>query len=495
MKMPSDQFEADQPPPNRPSKPAKLARKWTNLYPQDKNAAEIRIKEAFVRPTPALQQPCDRQQWDQWKQFIGLGLGVLLVAVPCFAIYAMDTFWWSLSGCKFRPDSDLNCPCGRASTGALTLAYRAFWFQGAVMCLLVGVWGSACGFNWHKQAALTFGLALGFALIAFFTADDGMVYGVGFSAFGFGVCPLVGTISLGSFRAGGHAALPVMVLVVYIGLVQVVLVQLFPALPDDKRGLFVTVFPLIISGLQRLARKALSRLPCLRSRNEWTAGRWPKQNVVALAAIFFAFGETLNLAVLVTGSSFSLEAVLSNLFLRLATGVNGRVCLLWRAKRYIARGLGRSLSLNPFKFGRQVPPEVLGPKVRNRVSAIFLGNRYMSGYSTLLAWLLYEVFQISFVNNLAADPCNSLTVIGSCRPSRHWWLLGSLLACELLEDMIVKAFHTCLLPCVTRTVLAPSWSWLALQCSCQILFALNGFESAGSLLRLTLSPMNGTMAI
>ena len=73
--------------------------------------------------------------------------------------------------------------------------------------------------------------------------------------------------------------------------------------------------------------------------------------------------------------------------------------------------------------------------------------------------------------------------MASCRPSRHWWLVGVLLGGELLEDLCVKLIHAYVLPCVTRRVLAPTFWWLALQCTCQLYFALSGFESAGRLLR------------
>ena len=93
---------------------------------------------------------------------------------------------------------------------------------------------------------------------------------------------------------------------------------------------------------------------------------------------------------------------------RLLTGVTARTCLTWRVKQALSRTIGRSLSCNPAKCLRKLPPAVYGArfgglKTRNRVSAIFMGNKSTAGYATLLAWLLYAVFGISFNANLAAS--------------------------------------------------------------------------------------------
>jgi len=227
----------------------------------------------------------------------------------------------------------------------------------------------------------------------------------------------------------------------------------------------------------------LSRLPALRSRDEFGAGRWPKHCVAALASVFFAFGETLNLAVLVAGTETSVQAVMMNITLRLTTGVGARVCIMWRLKRWVSRRLGRKLSYNPSKMCRRATAEQLGPKTRNRVSAIFLGNKAFAGYTPLIAWLVYDLFGISFGAWLARDPCASLELMPSFRASRQWPLFGLLLGAEMLEDVLVKIVHARMLPCVTRRVLAPTFFWSTLQCSCQLFFALSGFESAGRLLR------------
>ena len=170
----------------------------------------------------------------------------------------------------------------------------------------------------------------------------------------------------------------------YVGLIQVACGQVYPALPASGRAAFVALFPLLLSAMQRLARKVLSRLPALRSRDEFGAGRWPKHCVAALASVFFAFGETLNLAVLVAGTETSVRAVALNLALRLTTGVSARVCAMWRLRRWLSRRFGRKLSYNPRKLCRRLPPDGLPPKTRNRVSAIFLGNRSFAGYATPL---------------------------------------------------------------------------------------------------------------
>jgi len=316
------------------------------------------------------------------------------------------------------------------------------------------------------------------------------VNAMGFSGIGLLFFPVVGSCARGC-RAGVNAALPIAVLVLYIGLTQVALSRLYPAVPRTRRSFFVAAFPLLIALAQRGARKLLRLLPAMKSKRTTQPGRWPKEHVAALATIFYAFAETLNLAVLVAGSSASTSpsaAVLFNLTFRLLTGVTARTCLTWRVKQALSRTIGRSLSCNPAKCLRKLPPAVYGArfgglKTRNRVSAIFMGNKSTAGYATLLAWLLYAVFGISFNANLAASPCDSLAVMHAARPSGHVLLFGMLLACELLEDALVKLLHAFVLPCVTRRVLAPSWAWLTLQCLCQIIFALTGFESVGSLLR------------
>ena len=99
-------------------------------------------------------------------------------------------------------------------------------------------------------------------------------------------------------------------------------------------------------------------------------------------------------------------AVLANLALKLLTGLSARACLLWRGKRWLQAKIGRSLSLNPTKTCRKLPDDKRDwLKTRNRVSAIFLGNKSSAGYATRLAWLLYEAYGISFNGNLAASPC------------------------------------------------------------------------------------------
>jgi hypothetical protein len=129
---------------------------------------------------------------------------------------------------------------------------------------------------------------------------------------------------------------------------------------------------------------------------------------------------------------------------------------MWRLKRWVSRRLGRKLSYNPSKMCRRATAEQLGPKTRNRVSpriaphriasqhriashriapplalvgsrlisgvchprvtpgptpppyqvsAIFLGNKAFAGYTPLIAWLVYDLFGISFGAWLARDPC------------------------------------------------------------------------------------------
>ena len=160
--------------------------------------------------------------------------------------------------------------------------------------------------------------------------------------------------------------------------------------------------------------------------------------------------------------------------------------MLWRVRRWMARRLGRSLSWNPRKFGRALPPGAPEPKTRQRASAIFLGSRGLPNYAALLAWLSYEAYSISYTSGLARNACTSLELIDTCRPSNKWWLLGLLLAAELLKDAIVKMIHVLVLPCVTRSVLAPSLRWLVLHFLSMLCFALFGFESASVLLKAQL---------
>ena len=80
---------------------------------------------------------------------------------------------------------------------------------------------------------------------------------------------------------------------------------------------------IILSLYQRIARKVLSLVPALRSRDEWAAGRWPKHCVATLASLFHSFGEALNMVVLISapGCSEGL-GVLTNVSLRLLTQVS-----------------------------------------------------------------------------------------------------------------------------------------------------------------------------
>ena len=99
-----------------------------------------------------------------------------------------------------------------------------------------------------------------------------------------------------------------------------------------------------------------TRLPpalvrCTRERatcDEFDAGGWPKHCVAALASVFFAFGETLNLAVLVAGTETSVRAIALNLAVTLTNGrERAGGCAMWRLRRWLSRRFGRKLSYNP----------------------------------------------------------------------------------------------------------------------------------------------------
>jgi len=419
--------------------------------------------------------------------------------VPLTCIWAVDAHW-SLRGCR-SVLVGVSCPCSFGSVGALGKAYRTLCFQGALGAILFLLWSSACAIfddtlaGRQRQAMACIAIAVSFGLLGL-TASEDVINGAGFSSVGLVLIPLTGVVVLG-WRGGLHAAAPIVVFVAYCGLVQLVLHEFLSASVQGDlhrhRELVVALFPILLNLLQRIARKALSRLPALRSRDEWGAGRWPKHGVATLATVFFAFGETLNLAVLVSNPSGAAAAF--NLSVRLATGVSGRLCLLWRLKRTIARGLGRSLSINPTKTCRPRPPCYFEPKMRNRVSAIFLGNKGTSGYASLVAWLLLSSYGISFSDGLAHDACASLALIPQTRVTHHTHLFGAILLVELAEDFIVKAVHVHLLPTVTRRVLAPSSRWLTLQCLAQLFYGLSGFESTAELFRPSLLPQQNITAL
>ena len=433
------------------------------------------------RPPPMKQPLVNSDQREQFKQvLLGLPLGTGLAGIPCGAIFAADIAW-SLAGCQDYEELSISCLCDPVSAGALRLLWRVVWWQGVQISLLAILWGQACRLRWWKIVLCCVGIVVCFGLLAL-TGNESLANVAGFSILGIGFFPLVGACAIGP-RAGGHAALPIVILVLYVGLIQVGVSRIYPAWPPASRPIFVAVFPLALAFLQRLARKILNRLPALRSRQEDRAGRWEAHQIATLASVFFAFGETINLAVLVSGAPTP-GAVLANLALKLLTGLSARACLLWRGKRWLQAKIGRSLSLNPTKTCRKLPDDKRDwLKTRNRVSAIFLGNKSSAGYATLLAWLLYEAYGISFNGNLAASPCDSLAVFPSSLPSRHWWLLGALVASELLEDVCVKLVHRFALPCVTRRIVAPSWAFALFGCLCQLFFALTGFETSGNLLR------------
>eukprot|EP00966_Prymnesium_polylepis_P004458 102598-Prymnesium_polylepis.1 len=75
-------------------------------------------------------------------------------------------------------------------------------------------------------------MALGFGVLGFLSASDAIVNSVGFSIVGVIFFP-AGALALGC-RSGFHAATPVLVLIVYIGAIQLVVNLLYPAMPSDR---------------------------------------------------------------------------------------------------------------------------------------------------------------------------------------------------------------------------------------------------------------------
>jgi hypothetical protein len=288
-----------------------------------------------------------------------LPIAVLLLTPPYLIILAAQTLW-SLAGCLNRPELGYPvCPCDPFSSATLSIALRIALVQGLQASVMPLIFVASC----FPVTRLGVCFVLFFPLLFFglaLTGNDQLPNAIGFSLLAF-ASPLVSIRELGC-HAGWHAALPIVVVIVYIGVIQILLGRIYPDLAADTRPVFVAIFPLLLSALQRVTRKVLSRLPALRSRDEWGAGRWPAHAVATLAALFFAFGQSLNLAVLVAGSMESLGAVLLNVGLRSLMGISSRVCLTWRLKRWLARQLGRSLSWNPRKMCRRQPPEKFGPK-------------------------------------------------------------------------------------------------------------------------------------